>query len=113
MARRSPSMRGVSRLLSSPPCSGRRSELLTRNSSCKRVEYAEWDGKARDHRLRTVAARCQVCLVQRTEELPDGGTRNTTSVWALSDDRQVRLQQKRELSCSPDRRTWGGSRRAY
>ncbi|KAI9752853.1 MAG: hypothetical protein M1815_000228 [Lichina confinis] len=62
--------------------------------SCKRVEYAEWDSKAKDYRLRTVAARCQVCLVQRAEELPDGGTRNTTSIWALSDDRQVRLQQK-------------------
>ena len=107
MARRGPSMRGVSHLLSSSPFSSQPFRLLTHNSSCKRVEYAEWDSKAKDYRLRTVAARCQVCLVQRAEELPDGGTRNTTSIWALSDDRQVRLQQKRKLPCSSDRPTSG------
>lgn len=41
--------------------------------------------------------RCQVYLVQRYEPQSNGDDHYSVSIWALSDDRQVRFQQTREL----------------
>ena len=42
-------------------------------------------------------AACNIHVVRKPNQLADGTTRYVASVWTLSDDRGVRLQQKREL----------------
>ena len=37
---------------------------------------------------------CKVCIVTKSQKLSSGALRFMTSIWALSDDRSTRLQQK-------------------
>jgi len=65
------------------------------------VEYnslieTEESSKTSEFEIVEAAHHCRICVVRRRDSLPDGSLRFTTSIWAFSDDRQVRLQQKRE-----------------
>lgn len=46
------------------------------------------------------AANCKVSVVTKRQKLSTGETHFITSIWALSDDRTVRLQQERKHSYS-------------
>ncbi|KAF2087016.1 hypothetical protein K490DRAFT_43232 [Saccharata proteae CBS 121410] len=37
---------------------------------------------------------CRICIVRKRDTRPDGSSRFLTSIWALSDDHEVRMQQK-------------------
>ncbi|KAI9823816.1 MAG: hypothetical protein M1826_007637 [Phylliscum demangeonii] len=58
------------------------------------VEYTSWDEEEQDYRMVEAARRCQIYLVQRHDGPPNCEVRYSTSIWALSDDRTVRFQQK-------------------
>ncbi|KAK3079180.1 hypothetical protein LTS18_005542, partial [Coniosporium uncinatum] len=63
------------------------------------VEYTslietEDSWKPPEYEMVEAARACRICVVRRRDSLPDGALRFTTSIWAFSDDRQVRLQQK-------------------
>jgi len=71
------------------------------------VEYTslietEDSWKPPEYEMVEAARACRICVVRRRDSLPDGALRFTTSIWAFSDDRQVRLQQKRKslVSCT-------------
>ena len=38
---------------------------------------------------------CRISIITKKQQLSAGSTRYITSVWAISDDRGVRMQQKR------------------
>jgi len=66
------------------------------------VEYTslietEDSWKPPEYEMVEAARECRICIVRRRDSLPDGALRFTTSIWVFSDDRQVRLQQKRKL----------------
>ena len=70
--------------------------LIFRCSKGKLVEYTQWDGEEADYKMVEAARDCQIYLVHRQDPQSDGEARHSTSIWALSNDRQVRFQQKCE-----------------
>ncbi|OQO03560.1 hypothetical protein B0A48_10224 [Cryoendolithus antarcticus] len=64
----------------------------------KVVEYAEHDPAAIDPRFDTkmvpATTEGRICVIRKRERLPHGGTQTATSVWVISDDGEVRCQQK-------------------
>ena len=44
--------------------------------------------------------RCRICLVTKTRKLTDGNVRYSSSIWALSENGEIRLQQKSLLLLS-------------
>lgn len=40
---------------------------------------------------------CRICVVRKRDTRPDGSVRLVTSIWSLSDDGTVRMQQKRKV----------------
>jgi hypothetical protein len=50
------------------------------------------DGKAK---VIKAATDCQIILLRKRDVRPDGTVKFITSVWGISDDRSVRMQQKR------------------
>lgn len=77
---------------------------LFRNSAilcdvrCKSVEYAQRDPDAEDPRFDTeMVPACEsarVYVIRKRENRENGGTKVVASIWILSDDCQVRCQQK-------------------
>lgn len=62
------------------------------------VEYTKWDVAEDDFKMLDAAQQCMIYLIQRQEPRENGDIRFVSSVWALSNDRTVRLQQKRTLT---------------
>ncbi|KAI9818418.1 MAG: hypothetical protein M1827_000477 [Pycnora praestabilis] len=58
------------------------------------VEYAVFDNEEGDFKMVQAAADCHIYLIRRKEPLSSGGVRFFTSIWALSENRSVRIQQK-------------------
>jgi hypothetical protein len=51
-----------------------------------------------DARMVKAATDCQIVLLRKKDAQPDGTVKFITSVWGISDDRSVRMQQKRMFS---------------
>jgi hypothetical protein len=67
---------------------------------CSTVEYTIPDEEnPPDLKMVQGSAECQLFLVTKRHKLSSGVLRFTTSIWALSDDKNVRVQQERE--CFP------------
>lgn len=64
----------------------------------KLVEHAQIDPDEPDPRysvkMVTASKEARICVIRKRENREHGGTRLATSVWCLSDDGQIRLQQK-------------------
>ncbi|KAK5109457.1 hypothetical protein LTR62_007017 [Meristemomyces frigidus] len=62
------------------------------------VEYARTLPDEPDPRFNTemkeACKECRICVIRKREQRELGGTKVITSIWALSDDGEVRLQQK-------------------
>lgn len=62
------------------------------------VEYAQHDPDAEDPRWDTemvsLCKEARVCVIRKRENRDNGGTRVVASIWTLSDDGEVRCQQK-------------------
>ena len=93
-------------LVDTPPASDRVvfEKALFRNAAilcdvrAKLVEYAQHVPNEPDPRYNTeMVAACQECriyVVRKRENRAHGGTKVITSIWSLSDDGEIRLQQK-------------------
>ncbi|KAI9762661.1 MAG: hypothetical protein M4579_000279 [Chaenotheca gracillima] len=60
----------------------------------KCVEYAHKQDHDTDFEMVRAAAECRIYLVQKQDRLPSGSIRHVASIWTMSNDRSVRLQQK-------------------
>ena len=61
------------------------------------VDYTQPDeNKVGEWRMVKACGECSIKLITRKKKI-SGGVRYLTSIWVLSDDRSVRMQQKREL----------------
>ncbi|SLM39530.1 hypothetical protein LPUS_10090 [Lasallia pustulata] len=59
------------------------------------IEYTQPDeGKQGEFRMVEAVSDCKVSVVTKRQKLSTGENRFVTSIWALSDDRSVRLQQE-------------------
>ncbi|KIW09091.1 uncharacterized protein PV09_00036 [Verruconis gallopava] len=62
----------------------------------KQVEFvlpSKDESRPHETRLESAMRDCRICLVRRRETYSNGEPRFTTSIWAFSDDRTMRLQQ--------------------
>ena len=64
----------------------------------KLVEFAQHNPEIVDVRynveMKEACKECRICVIRKRENREHGGTKVVTSVWCLSDDNEVRLQQK-------------------
>lgn len=63
-----------------------------------RVEYTEWNEMAHDWNMVQAASECRVLIIRRLKGRSQGALQFATSIWVLSSDRSVRLEQECELS---------------
>ncbi|KAK4569907.1 hypothetical protein LTR86_002876 [Recurvomyces mirabilis] len=79
-------------------------KILFRNAAIlcdvrgKLVEYAQKVPDEPDPRFDTemkeACKDCRICVIRKREQKEHGGTKVVTSIWTLSDDGEVRMQQK-------------------
>lgn len=89
---------------SSPPGAPAFEKALFRNAAilcdvrCTLVEFAQHDPDAEDPRYDTemvpLCHEARVCVIRKRENRENGGTRIVAAIWTISDDGEVRCQQK-------------------